>query len=284
VNPLFTGQVVANEVILSRAAEKGKTALLLEGNKDNRVYGKVVDREVCRIFACGNRANAESALSILQSNHQPGVLAIVDADTDHLLHRPVTLPNLIVTPTRDLETTLLKAPILANVLIELDLEPDTFGPNPELTAVTATAPLSLIRVIIDQKRWIVRTADFSFTAFVDPKTLACDHAALCRHIANLTVTAGITDQHYQQDLTVLLGLDFDPFCVARGHDISELLAWAISKRNKKKRASGVVITGDLIESFLRVVYPETAFPSSELFSKIREWEENNRPYKALRTA
>ena len=55
---IVNGQVLANLVILNRASEKAKSALLIEGDKDGRIYRKVVDPRWCRAIAAGNRAIA----------------------------------------------------------------------------------------------------------------------------------------------------------------------------------------------------------------------------------
>src|SRR4051812_48835174 len=101
-----------------RTVDRASSALLIEGDKDTRVFRKVTDPTKCRLYAAGNRAQAEATLAILTGVKQPGVLAVVDADTDHLRGKPSTNPNLIITHTRDAECMLLSAPILKDILIE----------------------------------------------------------------------------------------------------------------------------------------------------------------------
>lgn len=269
-------------MILSRASEKDKSALLVEGDKDGRIYRKITDPHHCRTFSSNNRAIAEEALGILKSAGQKGVLAIVDADTDHLTKKVSKNPDLLVTHTRDAEGILLQSQALRNVLIEFDID-GCFGVAPELAAISAVAPVGYLRFIIEQKQWKVQTGrGLEFAKFVDPRTLQCDPSQLCKHMADLTSTAGITAAHYQIDLTALMAGGIDPYKVARGHDATSLLAWAIPIVAGKKRKDGALITPQVVESYLRTAYPDDAFAKCELYQKIEQWENKNLPYKVMK--
>jgi Protein of unknown function (DUF4435) len=282
VTGIQSAQIVANMVIMARAADKKKSALLIEGDKDTRVYRKVTDLTLCTLYAAGNRAHAEGALAILKASKQPGVLAVVDADSDHLNAKVSVDPDLIVTHTRDVECMLLTAPVLRALLIEFDLPENSFGPHPEKAFVNAAAALGYIRFVIEQKGWKVRTTEIDFAQFVNSNTLRCDPKALCSHIAKLTMTTGIAASSYESELQKLAGIGHDPFKVARGHDVSSLLAWAITIKGGKKRKGGADIKGFLVEGYLRTAYPEAAFAATELFKKIEFWETQNEPFKVLR--
>ncbi len=283
MSPVFSGQIIANLVIMSRtsAAERQKAALLVEGDKDSRVFRKFIDPTQCRVVSASNRKNAEEALSILKAAGERGVLAIVDADTDHLEGKTPSDPDLIITHTRDLEGLLLRGSSIVSVLTEFDLELDVFGADPEIAALKAVVPLGYVRFIISRKAWQVRLSGVDFAAFIDVKTLKCDLNALCRHVSSLTITAGIGCAEYQKELAQLVSLEHDPLIVARGHDITAMLAWAISARAGKKKKYGAKITADLVESYLRTAYQASEFSGNPTHKKIQEWEANNRPYRVL---
>jgi hypothetical protein len=282
VTPIFTGQVVANEVIMSRALNRTKTALLIEGDKDRRVYRRVTDPTCCQLFGAGNRDHAIAALGILKAHHQPGVLAVVDADTDHLAGKLHTDPDLIVTPTRDCEGMLLSSHALRTVPAEFDLDDDAFGPDPERAAFEAAVPLAYVRYAAERRGWQVRASAIDVSAFIEMSALKCDCAALCNHIAGLTLTPGVTAADYAAELKALSAIGRDPVEVARGHDVTSILAWAIQKRRRKKRKHGSLISAEIIESFLRAAYPDEAFADTKLFKAIDSWERRNAPFKVLK--
>ncbi len=266
---------------MSRKVEKGKSALLLEGDKDARLYKKLSDPSRCRAFGAGNRHTAEKALHLLKNSNEPGVLAIVDADTDHIQGKKSRHPDILVTPTRDLECALLQACLIGGLLVEFDLEPDCLGQCPEETVVQAVVPIAYLRYVAESKKWQVRMSDVDFNVFISPKNLECDKDALCRHFAALTLTAGVSDTDYRKELQILESVGHRPYQVARGHDITAVLAWVIGIKRRKKKC-GAKVTADLIESYLRTAYSEAEFRKTGLFSKIAAWEKRNSPYKVLR--
>ena len=167
------------------------------------------------------------------------------------------------------------------MLIEFDLE-DAFGPNPERLVVHAVAPLALLKFIAETKKWIVRVSQLDFRRFVDPMTLQCDSKSLCKHMADLTLTAGVTAQDYETELEALSAAGHDASQIARGHDATSLLAWVIPIVGGKKKKHGAPITSYAIEGYLRTAYPTEAFAKSDLYVQIEEWEKRNIPYKVLR--
>lgn len=156
---------------------------------------------------------------------------------------------LLVTHTRDVEGIILQSNALRNVLIEFDLE-GAFGKHPELTVINAVAPVGYVRFIAQQNRWTVRSSSLDFRQFITFTTLQCDAGRLCAHMAALTVTSGVTVADYESELKILVGKGHNPYSVARGHDATAFLAWAISRLAGKKRKEGARITADVVENCL----------------------------------
>jgi hypothetical protein len=84
-----------------------------------------------------------------------------------------------------------------------------------------------VRFIAQSKKWTVKTSQLDFAQFVDPKSLTCNTTSLCKHMATLTLTAGVTAVDYEEELKKLIAVGHEPAKVARGHDATSLLAWAI---------------------------------------------------------
>jgi hypothetical protein len=143
------------------------------------------------------------------------------------------------------------------------------------------APLGFLRYVIETRQWRVKTAQLDYLAFVDAATLSCDKRALCTYLHSLTITGGVTDTDYKHELLRLDRLNLHPALLARGHDVTEMLAAAIQVRRRKKRKEGALIDGTLIESYLRMAYPVTKFPECELAKQVCDWELRNAPYRVL---
>ena len=209
------------------------------------------------------------------------MLAIVDADTDHLAKKNSSNPDLILTHTRDSEGMLLQSDALRSVLIEFDLQ-GVFGSSPELVVMEAVAPLGIMRFIIHRERWNVRISQLDFSEFINPVTVKCDPRKMCTHVADLTITNGVTAERYQRELSTFMQKGIDPYKVSRGHDATTLLAWIIPIATKRKRKDGAIVSAQLVESYLRTAYPLEAFVKCELYGHIAHWESRNVPYRVLK--
>lgn len=254
---------------------------MFEGDTDGRIYRRFIDPQYCRPFPSKNRAIAVEALGILKSAAEKGVLAIVDADTDHLTNSISTDPDLILTQTRDSEGILLQSQALQNVLVEFDIH-GNFGVNPHVTVIEAAALVGYVKFVVQRKKWNTRTSQLDFARFADPMTLQCDTGKLCSHMADLTITPGITAADYKTELDSLRALGIEASKVARGHDATSLLAWAIAIVAGKKRKHGALIEAHVVESYLRTAYPDEAFSKCELHQQILKWEGGNVPYRILK--
>lgn len=217
----------------------------------------------------------------MEKRGEKGVLAIVDADTDHLNGVVHANPNLLITHTRDVESLMLQSDALRDVLIEFDVD-EVFGDQPELAAVTAAASIAAVKFIADREKSRVRSTELNFAKFINPLDLTCDSKKLCNEMETLTSGVGVTADIYERELAKILALNKDPFQIARGHDVTSLLAWAIVERKGVKRKAGALIDGDLIESYLRAAYPDHAFGKCELFKRLEHWETKNSPFRVLR--
>jgi hypothetical protein len=281
VTVLFPAQITANLVMMARQGKGELSALLVEGPRDSRFFKRVVSHKKCSVFPAGNRKLAQEALRILENQRELGVLAIIDGDSDHIAGTSIATPNLLVTPTRDVEGIVLCTDALKHLLIEFDLPEDSFGADPGMAALIAMAPLGFLRYVIVKRGWHVKTAQLDYLAFIDPATLTCNVGALCTHLQSLTITSGVTDADYEAELPRLSSLGLDPSKVARGHDVTEMLASALKANLRKKRKEGAQIDGSLVESYLRMAYPTEKFPECALAREIRDWESRNEPYGVL---
>ncbi len=112
-----SAHTVANKVRLMRMQHKG-ALLVVEGPLDARVYRNLVDRDACVIILAHGKDNACGAIEILDDAGFIGVLAIVDADFDHLENRKLPSRNALLTDHHDLECMMMVSPAFAKVLNE----------------------------------------------------------------------------------------------------------------------------------------------------------------------
>ncbi len=277
---ILTGPIVANLVRMSRQVEKNKTALLVEGDGDSRLYRKSTDDAVCRVFVAGNRPNAEYALADLRASGELGVLAVVDADTDHLEGRVSPSRDLLLTHTRDSECLILRSTVLRNLLVEYNLSENAFGPDPEAAAVLAAKEIAYLRWLSRRNGWGLKLDDLEFDRFIDASDLKCRAQDLFVEAIRVSSGSPLTTVDLARE--VAAAPDRDPFKVSRGHDVTSIIAWAIKARTAKKKKLGAKITSFLIEGHLRLGYSREMFQTTDLHREIQAWETRNVPFKILK--
>jgi Protein of unknown function (DUF4435) len=179
----------ANEIKMLRSSFKG-TFLLIEGSTDKVFYGRLINKSICTLFPISGKPSSKSlvvnVLQILEQSGVSGVLAIVDADFDHLEPLPASSSNLLRTDSHDLETDL-------------------------------------------QNR--------------------------------------MTDQRNPSH---------DPWQVCCGHDLTEILSFALQKTIGSMKVDAIEL-----ERSLRLAYEAAYFHSTQLYQSIRLWESKNQPFNIL---
>ena len=86
--------------------QKGKSALIVEGSSDSNLFFLITDSSCCRIITAEGKDNVLNAMSIIRSQRYPGVLALVDADFDHLNNSVVASDDVEVDICMNASTTI----------------------------------------------------------------------------------------------------------------------------------------------------------------------------------
>ncbi len=109
-----------NDIKLSLRSQMGKDTIwiLVEGIDDCKIYPKFFDTEKTKVeYVCGGKPQLIKAIKELSKDSKQ-VIAIADADFDHL-EKKYKIKNLFLTDKHDIEMTMLSFHnVLHNVLIE----------------------------------------------------------------------------------------------------------------------------------------------------------------------
>jgi hypothetical protein len=118
-----------------------------------------------------------------------------------------------------------------------------------------------------------------FKRFVDAKILAIDPPQLihevCAHSQRPELDAG--DVQYMMDL--LKDDNHDPWQVCCGPDLVSILSIGLGKMLGSKNTGE--IEPSLISRSLRLAYEKAHFQQTALYSAIKNWEQNNKPFRFL---
>jgi len=268
-------QTVANAIRLSRRALPNKTALLLEGTKDRRLYSNWVDSDRCQPYPVDGRDNVLELLRLLKAERMPGVLALVDRDHDYLDSRTSYDENMIVSRTRDMEGMLLQSSALEKVLHEYQTGTTFVTDSIRPLLVRLAQPLGYLRWISFKNGWALDFKKLRYRNFIDRDKRECRVPEMCREVIFQTRGFARSGEELEAEINRAFDARHDPWQVAQGHDLVGVLAALLSS------PAGQIAREDL-ERGLRLAFSEEHFKSAPLFDLICAWQRRNPPFVVLR--
>jgi hypothetical protein len=278
----LTPEREATSIRLRRDTFPG-TFLLVEGSSDKVFYERFIDNTECTVItnSIPGKQRVTEVLIILNNSKFQGILAIVDADFEHLDDSLYFTPNLLRTDTHDLETMLLQSSALDKVLTEFGSEEKIakFGLDIRTALIEAGISIGYLRWISQTDELNLTFNDIKFSKFIDDKNLQIDELKLIQEVKNQSQAFGLKSEDLQQRLTNQKSDSYDPWQVCCGHDLVEILSLGLRK------AIGTAKTSDVepnsLERSLRLAYEEPYFCQTQIYLSVRSWESNNQPFKVF---
>ena len=286
MNQEITKSDVANEVRMRRSAFKG-AFLLLEGWDDARVYGNFFIEETCQIVVAKGKDNAIDAIAVLEESRFQGVFCIVDADFDHLESRVPASRNVFLTDFHDLECMMLSSPALDKLLLDYAPEGNKLARFRESGRKKSVAELLARSAMeIGYLRWLSLRDDIGFrfegldvARFTDRASLTVDTKKLIAAVRDHSQKHEIAEEEIASGMDGMRRPDHDPWQVACGHDVIELLA--IGLRRALASLSVQQTKAEIIERNLRLAYSREDFRSTRLAGSVLRWQSANSGYRVL---
>ena len=112
----LTPDDICNQISMNRSLFKG-TIILSEGNTDQRLYEKFIQKEDVRIIPAHSKSNVINVSNKMAARHDSKIIGIVDRDLDDLKGKRVN-PPLFYTDYRDMEMMLINSTSIDDVMIE----------------------------------------------------------------------------------------------------------------------------------------------------------------------
>ncbi len=269
--------ILKAEIEMTRA--KGDCAVLLvEGPGDEKFW---IPRCECELVVGEGKPNVLGCMEQLDSGGYVGVLGLVDDDFDHVLNIQWSSPNLVATDASDLECLLCRSDALERVLAEYG-DPDRIERFVELNGTSVRDALLARALAFGRLRWAERRFGIQISwkdlggiqRFVEADSWKLDEGRLIEVASRVS---GL-DQISLVNFVGGLPRTADPWYVARGHDVVELLR--IGLRNALGRVKSTVGADD-VASWLRLAFSRPALDATGLARQIRCWEGRNVPYGIL---
>jgi len=274
----------ANAIRLQRSTFSG-TFILVEGSSDRIFYERFVDKFTCTLIIISGKPSSKlrivAVLNILESSDFQGVLAIVDADFDHLEVSLHSSPNLLRTDTHDLETMLLNSPALDKVIAEFGSEEKIarFGRDVRTALLDAGMPIGYLLWISQLEALNLTFDGIVFSRFINDETLRIDESKLIQEVKNKSQAPALKSEELQRRLTNQRNESHDPWQVCCGHDLVEILSLGFRKAIGSAKVSDVEPSS--LECNLRLAYEEAYFCKTQIYLSVRLWESSNQPFRVL---
>ncbi|VXD17768.1 conserved hypothetical protein [Planktothrix serta PCC 8927] len=275
----------ANAIRLRRSTFSG-TFLLVEGRTDQTFYERFIDKKNCELMSISGKPSSKlliiDVLGILEKDNFDGILAIVDADFDHLETSPHTNPNLIRTDTHDLETMLINSKAFDKVIREFGSEDKItkFGRDIRTALLEAGMPVGYLLWVSNRDGLNLTFEKIEFSNFIDKKTLKINKIKLIQEVKNKSQAFTLKDEELQQRIINRKSSNHDPWQVCCGHHLVEILSLSLRKAIGSANASDV--ERENLERSLRLAYEEAYFYKTQIYLSICTWETNNPLFRVLR--
>ena len=267
------GMLVA-EIKMSRMSHDG-AFLLLEGKDDIRFW-RSQRHSNCELVDGEGKPNVVEAIRQIDTARITGALGIVDSDYDFPTSPRAESDNLLYTDAHDLECLLCRSSALDKVLAEHGdaAKIQRF----EQEGIDVRTALLERALVFGRLRWAARAQPaialhgIAAPRFVDEKTWTVDGERLiCETVSDADARAAIKMRLAQLP-------DADPWYVAHGHDMVEILRTGIRR-----------VLGDLpahtkakdIAALLRAGMSPEALRKTGLGAGVYSWQAANRPYSVL---
>lgn len=272
---------IANSIRMNRTQFAG-SFLITEGDKDARLFKAHSDTQRCRIVNAVNKSNAIGALELLENSPVTGILAIVDADFERLEGRLLNSENLIYSDYHDLEVMLFTSAALDRVLIEfgsvqkIENFEKMMGARVRTMLIEAGSYIGHFRWLSLQSGLHLNFEDMPVGKFLDPSTLEVNLPTMIKCVKQHSQKHAIDESGLLEELQRLIAQPYDKLQVCCGHDLSEILSFALRK-TIGSHDSGQV-KSEILERSLRLAFDPNLLASTNLYRSVRLWEARNAPY------
>ena len=281
----ITTYEIANEVRLVRDQYPG-TFLIVEGKvADLRMYGRFVDTKFCQIIPAHSKDNVIGAIEILDKAGFVGVLVIVDADFWRLDGKEPQSPNIFITDTHDLETTIVASPALEKLVNE-------YCSSNKVKRLTQQRKKTIRQILLEggrpigYLRWVSQVQNLSlvfedlrFRRFIDRRTLAIDIPKMVKVVKNKSGRHDLDESDLQDAIEGVADRNHNAWDVCCGHDLICILSIGLCSALGSNQSNDVKPAK--VEKVLRIAYEFAYFRNTQLYLYIKGWETLNQAFQVF---
>ena len=269
--------------------------LVVEGPTDDALWTEYIS-DRCKLVPAGNKEKAVKALDVVNKKTSlQGVAAIVDPDL-WLIERSglLNIDNLLYDDSPDMEMMMLNSPALAKVMRHTFVYIDTdeihqFADTLRSDALRLAIEFGYFRLLDFRHReynlMLRRVAD-NIARFIDEQTTQYRSEDVAETLLGESNALSVPEllgkvESLKAEISVEIML-------CRGRDAISLLAFLLPlhfrrvfNRDMSQRARNQTTGNELVRA-LRIAFEFAHFVVTVLYTRIRAWENTNRPYRILK--
>lgn len=262
--------------------------LLVEGNKDVKLYGKFINLDNVRIKPAFGNERVKTILSILEDRGFDKKIGIIDSDFNKILDNEINIDGLFMTDDHDIEVMIIKTRALENVIrifcsnaqiAKFEKDNDTTIRESLVKIGKEIGYLKLANNIHDLGLiFKPKKADgnlIKYGNFTCDKTLSyLGDDKLIDTIINYSRVkspAMKTKPEIEKVFNDVKKDEFDLNQLINGHDLSNLL-YLLMKKVLKSR-NKMLVNNNSVEDSLILSYEYDFFKETEIYANLKEWSE-----------
>ncbi len=268
----LTADDICNQISMNRSVFKG-IVVLSEGNTDQRLYGKFLNRKAAKIIPAHSKDNVRNVIGKMVNRRDGKIMGIVDRDLDELKGRILSQP-IFYTDYRDLEMLLINSSALKQVLDEyadldrLERFEKQYGKIHDVI-INAAYPLGLLMYISFLRGYNLNFKNLNFRDFIDRRSLRVNVERMIESVIINTSGCELSRKNVLKDLSSQESKFTDKKAIARGHDSVDILLIGL------RDTFGTYNTNNLNEGglggALRLAYSSDDFERTRLYSDTEKW-------------
>ncbi len=250
---------------------RGKVFILLEGKTDIKLFRNIFSHIYTDTTALKGKDKLMEALRILEDEGYRELIAIKDADFDHL--NEVNYPqNLFITDYHDMEVEMVESGALISVICEFTSQEcySKLLDNLKSQIYTLAIEIGYIRWYSDKIRVSRGKGLFDFKRINLNSLISCSNCQVyldkSEYLRLLYTQIKSNEENVEENITLLKATSSDRLQICNGHDLTMLIAnyFTVSNINQKK-----------IEEALRLSYRVEYFQNTNLYENLQNWSNTN---------
>ena len=267
--------ILVAEITMNRMSHDG-AFLLLEGKDDVRFW-QSRRHSNCELVDGDGKLNVVGAIRRIDTARIPGALGIVDSDYELPTSPRAESDNLLYTDAHDLECLLCRSSALDKVLAEHGDAAkirrfESAGTDIRAALLERTLVFGRLRWAACREQPAIALREIKIPRFVDEEKWTVDGERLIRE------TVSDADARAAVRMRLAQLPDADPWYVAHGHDMVEIL------RTGLRRVLGDLparVAAQDVAGLLRAGMSSEALRKTGLGAGVYSWQAANRPYSVL---